>query len=76
MQLIIKKLFLQFFSFFKKIIMFRNINGTIIKKINLKFIIISKKLIFKIFDLTLPIDIGNNKYCIKKSEKLILNRIK
>jgi hypothetical protein len=56
--------------------MFKNINAKIIKKINLKFITISKKLIFKISDLALPIDNGNKIYCIKKSEKLILNIIK
>jgi hypothetical protein len=76
MQLIIKKISLYFFSFFKKILIFKNINAKIKKKINLKFITISKKLIFKISDLALPIDNGNKKYCIKKSEKLILNIIK
>ena len=67
---------LYFCSFLKKKLIFKNINGKIIKKINLKLIIISKKLIFKISDLALPIDIGNKKYCIKKSEKLILNKTK
>ena len=43
---------------------------------NLKFFITSKKLIFKISDLALPIDNGNKKYWIRKSEKLILNIIK
>ena len=72
----IKKTSLYFFSFFKKILIFKNINAAIIKKINLKFISISKKFIFKTSDLALPIDNGNKKYCIKKSEKLILKKIK
>ena len=62
MQLIIKKILLFFFSFRKKILIFKNTNAETIKKINLKFIIISKKLTFKISDLVLPIDNGNNKY--------------
>ena len=66
-QLIIKKISWYFFLSFKKIFIFKNVKGIIIKKINLKFIIISKKLKFKILKRLFPIDNGNKKYCTKKS---------